>query len=183
MATISCNHRGRRAADSATDDINKVIDGQNARITELAQPNISNLPTLADIEKEIRELKATTFGPDLVPPAVFKLELVLAARIIHPLALKCASLAQSAFWLSGGMYAELFKGKGTAAERKTYRAILLADPLAKVIRKPVRRKLQPQIDHLLHATQLGGHAISPTILCAFFRRVVEGKALHTAACS
>ena len=132
------------------------VKTQNDAAQHLPEIQIANIPTPLDLEWSVRSLKNSALGLDTIPPEVWKIAPAITTRMLYPLLFKCAALAKVPFAVNGGVNHELYKGKGPTEIMTNSRSILLADSIAKLLRKPQRAILFKQSKHLLLASQLGG---------------------------
>eukprot|EP00973_Karenia_brevis_P036083 4976525-Karenia_brevis.AAC.1 len=88
------------------------------------------------------------------------------SKIYHPLATKTVFHAITPIQWAGGQLMELFKGKGSPAQPKSYRDVILADADGKAFLGNMRAKSKGSLFQAIPDSQFGGGANHGATACA-----------------
>ena len=102
------------------------------------------------------------FGEDGLPTALVKAASAALADVWHPLWCKCVITQSEPVQWKGGMLQELWKGKGTQAELRNWRGVVLEDAGAKCFHKWAVTKLEAQSEKYLRSSQFGCRKVRNT---------------------
>ena len=121
-------------------------------------PGLSDIPTLLELEDQLRKVKAgKAVGPDLVPGEFLKAAGPWIARELWPLLLKICCRVQEPLMYKGGRLATLFKHKGSATEATNHRAILISSTVGKTIHGVFRDRTVPYVRKGASELQFSAH--------------------------
>ena len=135
----------------------KALDRQRLRVGRMAPPAPEDLLTLDMLEHAVRRTKTgKAAGHDGIPAEVYKVDPARMAMVLLPLALKQSGLLCEPVQFKGGEAKELWKKKGSTAASASYRSILLAETLGKIVRSALRPQLVEVAMEAFSPTQCGG---------------------------
>ena len=118
--------------------------------------DLAECPSLTDLELALRNMKKKKApGLDLLPPELFRIGGVTAARKLFPLLLKELATRSIPIRHQGGLAIPIFKHKGSFLDCNNYRSILLAPVLAKALSQTWRPRLALPFAEAAHHLQLG----------------------------
>ena len=121
-------------------------------------PGLSDIPTLLELEDQLRKVKAgKAVGPDLVPGEFLKAAGPWIARELWPLLFKICCRVQEPLMYKGGRLATLFKHKGSATEATNHRAILISSTVGKTIHGVFRDRTVPYVRKGASELQFSAH--------------------------
>ena len=124
------------------------------------------LPTLAEVEGVIAGFKHYKApGEDLLTADLLQAGGAPIAKLILPLVLKCFATGLLPLCFQGATLIPLYKGKGPADSLDSYRSIVLAPTLAKLVQALLRRRLMPYITPHFVPFQLGGKPRGQVAFC------------------
>eukprot|EP00434_Breviolum_minutum_P046194 symbB.v1.2.041632.t1/scaffold8428.1/size6372/1 len=137
------------------------------------------LPTLAEVEGVLAGFKHyKSPGEDLLTADLLQAGGTEAARWILPLVVKCFATGHLPLVFQGATLIPLYKGKGPAEALASYRSIVLAPTLAKIIQALLRRRLLPHVLPHFGPFQLGGKILCSCSLGFCFASGVVAFTLH-----
>lgn len=137
------------------------------------------LPTLAEVEGVLAGFKHyKSPGEDLLTADLLQAGGTEAARWILPLVVKCFATGHLPLVFQGATLIPLYKGKGPADALASYRSIVLAPTLAKIVQALLRRRLLPHVLPHFGPFQLGGKPKGQVAFCTQAVRSFLNVARH-----
>lgn len=139
------------------------------------------LPTLAEVEGVLAGFKHyKSPGEDLLTADLLQAGGTEAARWILPLVVKCFATGHLPLVFQGATLIPLYKGKGPADALASYRSIVLAPTLAKIVQALLRRRLLPHVLPHFGPFQLGGKPKGQVAFCtqavrSFLNVALDGR--------
>ena len=124
------------------------------------------LPTLAEVEGVIASFKHyKSPGEDLLTADLIQAGGSIAAKWILPLVTKCFASGQLPLVFQGATLIPLYKGKGPADDLTSYRSIVLAPTIGKIVQALLRRRILPHVLPHFGPFQLGGKPKGQVAFC------------------
>lgn len=137
------------------------------------------LPTLAEVEGVLAGFKHhKSPGEDLLTADLLQAGGTEVARWILPLVVKCFATGQLPLVFQGATLIPLYKGKGPAEALTSYRSIVLAPTIAKIVQALLRRRLLPYVLPHFGPFQLGGRPRGQIAFCTQAVRSFLNVARH-----
>ena len=129
------------------------------------QVNVSELPTLLDLERAFRRVQPTkTVGPDGIHPAICHAAPSQMARRCFAQLMKFYLHGQGALIHKGGCLHPIWKGKGPMDVCSSFRSILVSSHVGKCLHRAIRQKQCTLFERYLQAEQFGGRRHVPVTL-------------------
>ena len=144
-------------------------------------PGLSDIPTLLELEAQLRKVKAgKAVGPDLIPGEFLKAAGPWIARELWPLLLKICCRTQEPLMYKGGRLATLFKNKGSATEATNHRAILISSTIGKTVHGVFRDRTVPYVREGASELQFSAHQRALVSIAAHTVRMHQNwsKVIH-----
>eukprot|EP00435_Cladocopium_sp_Y103_P064835 s146_g26.t1 len=145
----------------------------------ILQPD--DLPSLADLEKAFRRVKAgKAVGDDLIPPEICRMYPVQMARWAYTQLLKLCVHGQESLLHKGGTLVAAWKRKGPQHCCESYRSLLVSSHIAKTVHRAVRDHQAEVYETYLQAEQIGGRRHIPVTMGVHYIRAAArtAKRLH-----
>ena len=115
------------------------------------------VPSLIELEGIYNNAgKGKAAGTDAIRPEILAAAPQAMARVFHPIVVKSALCFEEPLAWKGGVRMELFKGKSSILECKSYRDILVSDISGKLYHKALRSRASPILDAMARDTRCGG---------------------------
>ena len=136
-------------------------------------------PTLAEIEGVLAGFKHyKSPGEDLLTADLLQAGSTPLAQLVLPLVTKCFATGQLPVVFQGATLIPLYKGKGPAHQLDSYRSIVLAPTLAKLVQALLRRRVLPYVLPHFGPFQLGGRPRGQVAFCTQAVRAFWNVAKH-----
>ena len=157
----------------------QLLDRSNPRCERVQVQQLSQIPTLYEVEEAIRRLNCDKApGLDNLGTELFQLDVSKAACRVFALHMKTAIRRQNIPELTGGWLLPLHKKKGSAAQMPTYRAIMLEPTVARMLSRAWRPKLTDGLDNVAQPLQCGGRRGLGIEALHLQVRIWQSNALH-----
>ena len=133
--------------------------------------DITELPTLTDLEEAFRRVKSgKACGPDQVPPEICRHAATQLAKAHYTQLLKLCLHGQEPLEQKGGRLVSVWKGRGAQDKPESYRSLLISSHLGKCIHRTLRMHQSSIYEAFLQHQQIGGRKAVPVVLgCAMMR--------------
>eukprot|EP00438_Fugacium_kawagutii_P007982 Skav221227 [mRNA] locus=scaffold2467:333280:339015:+ [translate_table: standard] len=140
-------------------EVKQVVVAQNQRalkvcMTEELEP--CDLPTLFEVECAVHHMRHGKSTAGSLTAELLKADPAAAAQLLYPFAVHACMFGQEPLSHKGGFLVPLWKGKGSVHATASFRAILIADVVPKILHHIVRRRLIAAVQPSLLPFQVGG---------------------------
>ena len=118
--------------------------------------NLDLLPSYLDTLRLLKKAApGRGLGPDAIGGELLKSGAVQICRLIYPVIVKTVTQISPPLQCKGGLMFELFK-KGDHFQPDCHREITCVSPLAKLLTRPLRKHVMPELRTLAGSSQFGG---------------------------
>ena len=145
---------------------------------------VAAMPTPEELGELLMSAKSgKAVGEDCLPGELFRAAPNQVLRLLYPLVLKMFTRVHAPLRWKGGLWHELYKGRGSLAVCKSFRGVLLEDHFAKIPAKVCRKALTVDFGQYALDEQCGGRVgRSIGFLFHMFRTFLE-RARHKGRCA